>query len=79
MAVNGGYPQTGAGTQYYSVTDTASLQTALNKILGMTLSCTIPLTDKPDNLANVAAYVTAAKSLSPVSEFPLYSGSGAGS
>jgi hypothetical protein len=54
MAVNGGYPQTGAPTQYYSITDTASLQTALNKILGMTLACTIPLTDKPDNLTNVA-------------------------
>lgn len=54
MAVNGGYPQTGAATQYYSVKDTASLQDALNKILGMTLSCTIPLTDKPDNLSNVA-------------------------
>jgi hypothetical protein len=54
MAINGGYPQTGATTQYYSVTDTASLQTVLNKIIGMTLACTIPLTDKPANLANVA-------------------------
>jgi hypothetical protein len=54
MARNGGYPQTGAATEYYSVTDTASLETALNKIIGMTLACTIPLTDKPDNLANVA-------------------------
>ncbi len=54
MAMKGGYPQTGAATQYYSITDTASLQAALNKIIGMTLACTIPLTDKPDNLANVA-------------------------
>jgi len=54
MAKNGGYPQTGAATQYYSVTDTASLVTALNQILGKTLSCTIPLTDKPDYLSNVA-------------------------
>jgi hypothetical protein len=54
LAVNGGYPQTGAATQYYSVSDTASLQAALNKIIGMTLSCTIPLGDKPDNLSNVA-------------------------
>jgi len=54
MAMNGGYPQTGAATQYYSVTDTASLQTALNRIIGMTLACTIPLADKPDNLSNVA-------------------------
>ncbi|HXU64748.1 MAG TPA: VWA domain-containing protein [Polyangia bacterium] len=54
MAKNGGYPQTGASTQYYSVSDTASLVTALNQILGKTLSCTIPLTDKPDYLSNVA-------------------------
>ena len=54
MAVNGGYPQAGAATQYYSITDTASLEAALNKILGMTLSCTIPLGNAPANLANVA-------------------------
>ncbi len=68
MAVNGGYPQTGAATQYYSVTDTASLQAALNKIIGMTLSCTVPLTDKPDNLANVA--VTAQDSTGKRIEIP---------
>jgi hypothetical protein len=54
MAVNGGYPQSGASTKYYSVMDTASLQTALNKIIGMTLSCTIPLGNAPANLSNVA-------------------------
>ena len=68
MATNGGYPQSGAATQYYSVTDTASLQTALNKIIGMTLSCTIPLTDKPDNLTNVA--VTAQDSTGKRIEIP---------
>jgi hypothetical protein len=54
MAVNGGFPQTGAATQYYSISDTASLEAALNQILGKTLSCTIPLGNAPANLANVA-------------------------
>jgi hypothetical protein len=54
MAVNGGFPQTGAATQYYSVTDTASLENALDLIVGKTLSCAIPLGNKPANLSNVA-------------------------
>jgi hypothetical protein len=54
MAVNGGFPQTGAATQYYSINDTATLEAALNQILGKTLSCTIPLGNAPANLANVA-------------------------
>jgi hypothetical protein len=54
MAVNGGFPQSGAATQYYAVTDTASLQDALSKIVGMVASCTIPLTNVPSNLSNVA-------------------------
>jgi len=54
MAVNGGFPQAGAATQYYSISDTASLEAALNQILGKTLSCTIPLGSTPANLANVA-------------------------
>jgi von Willebrand factor type A domain len=54
MATNGGYPQSGAATQYYSVTDTASLEAALSKIVGMVASCTIPLTNVPANLSNVA-------------------------
>ena len=54
MATNGGYPQSGAATQYYDVTDTTSLEAALNKIVGMVASCTIPLTNVPPNLSNVA-------------------------
>jgi von Willebrand factor type A domain len=54
LAKNGGYAQTGAATQYYSINDTASLEAALNKILGMTLSCTIPLGNAPPNVDNVA-------------------------
>jgi von Willebrand factor type A domain len=54
MATNGGYPQAGAATQYYSVSDTASLEAALSKIVGMVASCTIPLTNVPSNLSNVA-------------------------
>jgi hypothetical protein len=54
MAVNGGFPQSGAATQYYSVSDTASLEGVLNQIVGMVASCTIPLTNVPSNLTNVA-------------------------
>jgi hypothetical protein len=54
MAVNGGFPQMNAATQYYAVTDTQSLEDALSKIVGMVASCTIPLTNVPANLSNVA-------------------------
>jgi hypothetical protein len=54
MAVNGGYPQQNAATQYYSVSDTAGLEAVLNQIVGMVASCTIPLTNVPSNLKNVA-------------------------
>jgi hypothetical protein len=54
MAVNGGFPQTGAATQYYSVSDTAGLEAVLSQIVGMVASCTIPLTNVPANLSNVA-------------------------
>jgi len=54
MAVNGGFPQQGAATQYYSVSDTAGLEAVLNQIVGMVASCTIPLTNVPSNLSNVA-------------------------
>ena len=54
MAVAGGRPQANAATQYYAVTDTASLVTALNAILGMATSCTISLAGAPSNLSNVA-------------------------
>jgi von Willebrand factor type A domain len=54
MAVNGGEAQTGAATQYYAVTDTASLVTVLAKILGKALSCTIPLNGVGGMLDKVA-------------------------
>jgi hypothetical protein len=54
MAVNGGEAQTGAATQYYSVTDTAGLETVLAQIVGKTVSCTIPLTGVSGDLDKVA-------------------------
>jgi hypothetical protein len=47
FAMAGGEAQTGAATQYYSVTDTASLVTALNKIVGIVASCTIDVSKVP--------------------------------
>jgi hypothetical protein len=54
MAVNGGEAQTGAATQYYAVSDTATLVSVLGKILGKALSCTIPLTGVNGTLDKVA-------------------------
>jgi hypothetical protein len=54
MAANGGEAQTGAATQYYAVSDTATLVTVLNKILGKALSCTIPLSGVNGTLDKVA-------------------------
>jgi len=68
MAVNGGEPQTGAATQYYAIMDTASLETALTKIVGLIASCTIPLTGAPPNLSNVA--VSAQDSTGKIIEVP---------
>jgi hypothetical protein len=58
FAMAGGEPQAGAATQYYSVTDTASLVTALNAIIGITASCTISLATAPAGLSNVAISAT---------------------
>ena len=57
FAINGGQAQTGAATSYYAATDQASLEAALNKIVGLVASCTIPLTGVPSNLTNVAVSV----------------------
>jgi hypothetical protein len=57
VAINGGQAQTGAATSYYAATDEASLEAALNKIVGVVASCTIPLTGVPANLSNVAVSV----------------------
>jgi hypothetical protein len=54
MAVNGGEAQTGAATQYYAVSDTATLVSVLGQILGKALSCTIPLTGVNGSLDKVA-------------------------
>jgi hypothetical protein len=54
MAVAGGEPQLNAATQYYAVTDTASLVTALGAILKLATPCTVPLTGAPPDLSNVA-------------------------
>jgi len=54
MAVAGGEPQANAATQYYAVTDSASLVTALNSILGIVASCKVSLAGAPSNLDNVA-------------------------
>ncbi|HEY6477568.1 MAG TPA: hypothetical protein VI456_13385, partial [Polyangia bacterium] len=42
---------------FYSVADTASLEMALNKIVGIVASCTIPLTNVPAGQTNVAVSV----------------------
>lgn len=47
MATAGGEAQKGTATQYYAVTDTASLQAALTTIVGQALSCTISLANAP--------------------------------
>jgi hypothetical protein len=46
IAMAGGIPSTGA-TQYYAATDAASLDTALDTIIGETLSCTFSLGSPP--------------------------------
>jgi hypothetical protein len=56
FATAGGEPQAGSadGNLFYEVNSTADLVTALNKIVGIIASCTIPLTNVPANLSNVA-------------------------
>lgn len=53
MAVAGGVPQTGAATSFYSVTDTASLVTALNAILGRVASCKFDIGTAPNSMTSV--------------------------
>ena len=59
FATAGGEPQTGSadGNSFYEVNSTADLVTALNKIVGIVASCTIPLTGVAPNLTNVAVWV----------------------
>jgi hypothetical protein len=53
MAVAGGRPQTGAATSFYSVTDTASLVSALQAILGRVGSCKFTVGDAPNSMTSV--------------------------
>jgi hypothetical protein len=58
MADNGGVPQTGAATSYYAVSDTATLETALNSILSGIVSCTIAVPPDPPANSTVGISVT---------------------
>jgi len=53
MATAGGRPQTGAATSFYSVTDTASLVSTLNAILGRVASCKFNVGDAPNSMTSV--------------------------
>jgi hypothetical protein len=53
MAMNGGMPQAGAATSFYQVTDTASLVTALQTILGKVASCQFNIGAAPNNMTSV--------------------------
>ncbi len=53
MAMNGGMPQVGAATQFYQVTDTASLVAALQTILGRVASCQFDIGAAPNPMTNV--------------------------
>jgi hypothetical protein len=57
MAINGGHAQTGAATSYFAATDEASLEAALNAIVGQVASCVIQLTNVPPGQTNVAVSV----------------------
>jgi von Willebrand factor type A domain len=56
LATAGGEPQIGSadGNSFYEVNNTAELETALNKIVGLIASCTIPLTGVNGSLEKVA-------------------------
>jgi hypothetical protein len=57
LAINGGHAQTGAGTSYFAATDEASLEAALNAIVGQVASCLIPLPAASQGQTNVAVSV----------------------
>jgi von Willebrand factor type A domain len=54
MADNGGEAQAGATTSYYAAMDSTSLEAALTAVVGTVVSCTLPLTNVPPNLTNIA-------------------------
>lgn len=47
MAVAGGYPQAGAATQYYGVSDTAGFAAVLRTLVGMASTCTFSVPPPP--------------------------------
>jgi hypothetical protein len=53
MAINGGMPQTGAATSFYQVSDTASLVSALQTILGRVASCKFDIGAAPNTMTSV--------------------------
>jgi hypothetical protein len=54
MAVAGGYPQMGAATQYYAVTDTAGFIAVLRTLVGVAASCTFPVPAPPNDMTDRA-------------------------
>jgi hypothetical protein len=52
MAINGGMPQAGAATQFYQVSDTASLVAALQTILGRVGSCQFNIGMAPNTMTS---------------------------
>jgi hypothetical protein len=49
MAVAGGYPQAGAATQYYAVSDTAGFAAVLRTLVGMVTTCQFSIPTPPTN------------------------------
>ncbi len=58
MAVAGGRAQSGAATQYYAVSDTATLETTLKQIVELASSCTISLQNVPKGEYKMAISAT---------------------
>jgi hypothetical protein len=54
MAVAGGKPQTSGATKYYAVSDTDTLKTVLNEIIGLAASCTVSLENTPEGEWTIA-------------------------
>jgi hypothetical protein len=52
MAVEGGYPQVGAATQYYGVTDTAGFAAVLRTLVGMVTTCTFSVPPPPNDMTS---------------------------
>jgi hypothetical protein len=71
FAINGGEAQTGAATSYYAATDETAFENALNSIVGLVASCTIPLPSTAQGQSNVAVSVdNAAGTATKVPEDP---------